>query len=1501
MANSQSSLTDELIRIQIPSWTQLFGQNSQCACDECESMTGAPAYLAQTLHFAEHCMPNSNNETPYDILVKRVPYLPHLPLTCENTNREIPYIRVVLEILEFYAVHEKLNGIPAYDSGSEDWKTGYETISRKAYEILSTQCYPFSLPYHQPLDVIRTYLSNIHTSVSELLTSFNPSASDHDLRMLKEHFEFSDEEYALLTEFKIGEASLDVFKLYGFETQADFEAALFGNKGVGEFLSNTGVLYRELIDILKMSFVNPGNNSVTLIQNLFTGATLPGKSIFSTLQEIRNTAIDDTFDAVLRIKIQGLLQESQNPALDPMLFKRWLDQRFDSFQHTMIIIPDADDPCNYGNAKLSTILASYDDTVEKPVSDDQFRRLYLVVRLLKKTGLTTDDLDTMVIPANGKPNAAVVGVLYASQMLMQRLQLTARQSASLNGNMDVGHQSTYAELFLKDNLKTINAAFRPDTLGNILADVPLRTASQYNEVLMNALSLTSGELDSIVQHLGIVDPTAFKLSLESVSVFYSYALLSRSMRMSVTDLLHMLAAYGNRSVLRTWDHANSKFLDSDTRAQLSFVDFIERVRESGFTVSEFLFVVGISVANTITDKISDQVLREAILSLQAAFSIIDRQHPAPGEDEVDENFVKSELLAIYSKDVVGQLAGMLGGTIVYGVVLPDKPDLHIPTDLQPKVTYNRETGRLEVKGVLGINDWNLMPDGSDLKNRLQPIFEKPFLFLKDKFSNFIMTDQDRNMLLDRVSTQPAPVAVKLKTFYNLLRPHLLKELKGALILQKIAALISLDLGLTRIITRPLADSLYQSITTIAAEASVTADYFPETPLADLRKTVVSLYKASVFISGFGLTADEVRYFADRSADFSNINFSTFTVEQWRRINTYVQLKKFNKSSLVSFLDIFRLEPSTVSLKDVINYILVATGWNKADLEDLIQACGYTTNDFRNEKALFELAQMMKVVSKTSVKGSELVKWSRADLKFETLVSLANEIREWVLLQYEIGQKVSNDEAISEKLLERQRNALVDYILTLHEIKKQGIRNVEELCGHFLIDVPMSSRMKTTRIRQAISSCQSFFKRCQMGIESVKDASGNEVGVLPEYIDNKVWEPKSFFRTWQVTMQFMTNPYPYLSYKYLVDKSGAARALEARLRKSDIIERNVEEAYRLYLQEVNETSNMEIAAMYIDDSVNVDGDSSTKFIHVIGKTRSTPHAYYYSTKNESDRWSFWEKIPVPIKENDSAGNHRSGAHLIFTRFRGRYYLFMPEFILRGEAKDYGSETPKTQSTLPTSSLAASSFWEIKIAVSEYDHGNWGAKQYLQPSGSLNLFRSIKNPVGNYLFTQKTEVDADGRDTLVLSLIDSNGVGVMSFSFKSLHAAIVIGGGVGNITKPPQGVFYQNLRMRQLNYPMPADNGIPANATPDILKEMRREKLLSFSPQYLQGLTSIYDQPFFIHDSDRSYYVKTVPIDFPVNYTYEETDNHYLNKFSDITVATLQHPGLVSFLPISLYSK
>src|SRR5262249_59361886 len=54
---------------------------------------------------------------PFDALIKRRPDLPHLPLTCENTNTALPYIDIVNEILEYYVANDELTEKAVYDTG----------------------------------------------------------------------------------------------------------------------------------------------------------------------------------------------------------------------------------------------------------------------------------------------------------------------------------------------------------------------------------------------------------------------------------------------------------------------------------------------------------------------------------------------------------------------------------------------------------------------------------------------------------------------------------------------------------------------------------------------------------------------------------------------------------------------------------------------------------------------------------------------------------------------------------------------------------------------------------------------------------------------------------------------------------------------------------------------------------------------------------------------------------------------------------------------------------------------------------------------------------------------------------------------------------------------------------------------------------------------------------------------------------------------------------------
>ncbi|HEX7540573.1 MAG TPA: neuraminidase-like domain-containing protein [Anaerolineales bacterium] len=106
-----------------PSMRSLFGDLDYCECAHCQSVLGPAAYLADLMHFLQRSPLTANpggslsDANYYDhqmnsyleyaaggtvlgALLQRRPDLADLELSCENTDTEIPYIDLVLEILE---------------------------------------------------------------------------------------------------------------------------------------------------------------------------------------------------------------------------------------------------------------------------------------------------------------------------------------------------------------------------------------------------------------------------------------------------------------------------------------------------------------------------------------------------------------------------------------------------------------------------------------------------------------------------------------------------------------------------------------------------------------------------------------------------------------------------------------------------------------------------------------------------------------------------------------------------------------------------------------------------------------------------------------------------------------------------------------------------------------------------------------------------------------------------------------------------------------------------------------------------------------------------------------------------------------------------------------------------------------------------------------------------------------------------------------------------------
>lgn len=304
-SDSSSSLEKTLNKHNL-SWDLLFGDADFCECEECTSIYSPAAYYVELLQYIRNnnldpnldlssplaIRPNPKDitGTPLEKLFDRRPDLGCLELTCKNTNTVMPYIDLVNEIMENYVAFKQLKPFNVEDETSGELLAEPQHIEYQAYCILKNEVYPFTLPYHQPIDANRIYLNHLDTSRYELIDTFRKKSSDPDVEVVALKREALDraadaeflgltmEEYVILTKECFETKSLmdklkkkihtddeyrqtigvkPVCKYYGF----DDNATMLGGDGLTlikqQFLRRTGIDYFNLVDLLKTEFINP--------------------------------------------------------------------------------------------------------------------------------------------------------------------------------------------------------------------------------------------------------------------------------------------------------------------------------------------------------------------------------------------------------------------------------------------------------------------------------------------------------------------------------------------------------------------------------------------------------------------------------------------------------------------------------------------------------------------------------------------------------------------------------------------------------------------------------------------------------------------------------------------------------------------------------------------------------------------------------------------------------------------------------------------------------------------------------------------------------------------------------------------------------------------------------------------------------------------------------------------------------------------------------------------
>lgn len=547
----RESVRNELIK-HFPTMESLFGSMDFCECEHCRSVLSPAAYLVDLLQFVDpepgvwgnflatwkkmhndqdypHKDANGTAMKPYDVLIERRPDLPHIALTCENTNTALPYIDIVNEIMEYYVAHGRLEEKAAHDTGNAttaELLAEPQNVIREAYDKLREARYPLNLPFDLWIETARQFCTSFETPLARLLDVFRPS---DDLfaptkpfdraAIFMESLGLSPTEVALFTD---PDPLLRWHELYGFDTvdQATTEATdattgqridLYSAKALSRRL---GVTYKEIVEIVQTGFVNPGLTELALFYKLGVAtqdARLykdhkpfyeQNKDLIGKARNALPSADQQRFDDLSK-KAPNTHMTGWEIVNEVAAFEQRLSDLATAFNTPLsdlqtdiqkipfdiiLVLADADAGCNFD----LTTLQYADGTKADAIA---FLRINLFVRLWRKLGWSIEETDRALItlipssapfdknPANLAKQPLKTALIYLSHLKaldekvkvgkQSRLKLLTLWSDIPTG----GKNSLYAQLFLtRSVLKTDDVFDHP--LGQYLSSAWVTAMAQ---------------------------------------------------------------------------------------------------------------------------------------------------------------------------------------------------------------------------------------------------------------------------------------------------------------------------------------------------------------------------------------------------------------------------------------------------------------------------------------------------------------------------------------------------------------------------------------------------------------------------------------------------------------------------------------------------------------------------------------------------------------------------------------------------------------------------------------------------------------------------------------------------------------------------------------------------------------------------------------------------------------------------------------------------------------
>ncbi|MBC8070157.1 MAG: hypothetical protein IAG13_17620, partial [Deltaproteobacteria bacterium] len=829
-----------------------------------------------------------------------------------------------------------------------------------------------------------------------------------------------------------------------------------------------------------------------------------------------------------------------------------------------IVFPD-DAPCELDSATFIDL------------TELRLLRMHRFMRLRAALGVSIAELDATV-RALGSPGANRVdatflerlaghvqlGQRFRSVPVSTRLAWFGRIDTRLGRN---GAPSLYDRLFLDRTLAPDNAAFRLDDDRLELDQTPA-ISDTHRSVIQAALSISEGELAALSAS---TTPAISVLDLHGLSRLYRRVTLARALGLTIAQLLAIADLSGA-----------APFADAaagaapDVEATLRFVAIADTIRASGSSVAEL-----------------DYVLRGTI-------------DPATGVGLGD--------LAVATRFV----------ELIRGL-----------QQIRQDTTRDTDTSRTDRDRLVAALPRVIDPEWIDAAIAFVHERVAPPDGLLEQLGRFLSASA-RDALLE--ADDPRSAEQRTTDTLDALLAHLRRVATEDLVVQKLADAVGVDPAMGALLLGRIAVGGSAALVLFARESFVEAiDFTTDGPaiaaggfppeswgvVAEQAIALRRLHAAALLVRRFALVRSEVESLLARAVAVGWLDLLVFpdapvsgpspAFAGWLAFARIVRARSRAfvdpTAALLALLD----APEGALVGDTLPRLAAAAGWDPGELafaaETILELDGTA---LRDADRFEQLVHLFDVLARLGVTAARLLGWTAATTTAAIAQAIKNTARSKVTP--EAWPEVIGP--LRDRLRIGQRDALVARVLD-----RFALTEPDQLLGRLLIDVMGDPCQRTSRVKQAIASVQTFVQRVLLALEPGLSLSSDSV---------REWSWMSRYRVWEANRKVFLYPENYLEPALRGDVTPQFRTFIDEVSGSDGEPQRLEDAYRQYLAGVDDVAHLFVCGVFREREVGADGHVEVNNLHVVARSEGEPHRFHYRKQVDQTYWTPWEEIPGKIE-------------------------------------------------------------------------------------------------------------------------------------------------------------------------------------------------------------------------------------------------------------------------------